>query len=108
MAGVRHRTHLVRPNVQYPRFNDRRGFFDHGDKNGIVLGIGIAGANRSQESTYNSSLKTVHVGDRVRVSLLGSSELRRDALILLVVAVVGGLLPAWRAVRVRLLDAIMR
>ena len=33
-------------------------------------------------------------------------ELRRDALILVVVAVVGALLPAWRTVRARLLDVI--
>jgi len=33
-------------------------------------------------------------------------EIRRDALILVVVAVVGALLPAWRTVRARLLDVI--
>jgi hypothetical protein len=33
-------------------------------------------------------------------------ELQRDAIILIVVAVVGALLPAWRAVRVHLLKAI--
>jgi putative ABC transport system permease protein len=34
------------------------------------------------------------------------SEIRRDALILVVVAVIGALLPAWRTVRTRLLDVI--
>ena len=33
-------------------------------------------------------------------------ELRRDALVLVVVAVIGALLPVWRTVRTRLLDAI--
>jgi len=35
-----------------------------------------------------------------------SGEIRSDALILVVVAVVGAALPAWRATRTRLLDAI--
>jgi ABC-type antimicrobial peptide transport system permease subunit len=37
-----------------------------------------------------------------------SSELRGDAIILLAVAVMGALVPAWRAVRIRLLDAVLR
>jgi putative ABC transport system permease protein len=36
-----------------------------------------------------------------------STELRSDAIILLAVAVIGALVPAWRAVRVRLLDAVL-
>ena len=39
---------------------------------------------------------------------VSSTELRSDAMILLAVAVIGALVPAWRAVRVRLLDAVLR
>lgn len=39
---------------------------------------------------------------------ISSTELRRDALILLVVAMVSALVPAWRAVRTRLLDAVWK
>lgn len=35
-----------------------------------------------------------------------SHEIRRDALVLVVVAVIGALLPAWRSMRIRILDAI--
>lgn len=35
-----------------------------------------------------------------------SHELRRDALVLIVVAIVGALVPAWRSMRIRILDAI--
>jgi putative ABC transport system permease protein len=37
-----------------------------------------------------------------------SAELRSDALILLAVAVIGALIPAWRAMRIRVLDAVWR
>ena len=39
---------------------------------------------------------------------VSANELRSDAVILLLVAIVGALVPAWRAVRVRLLDAVLR
>lgn len=39
---------------------------------------------------------------------VSSTELRGDAVILLAVAVIGALVPAWRVVRVRLLDAVLR
>ncbi len=41
------------------------------DVEGIVLGVGIAGADQTQLRTYRQSLKSVHVGDTVSVSLLG-------------------------------------
>ncbi len=41
-----------------------------GDKHSIVLGIGVAGAGQTKLRTYASSLKTVHVGDTVEVTLL--------------------------------------
>jgi putative ABC transport system permease protein len=37
---------------------------------------------------------------------VSSNELRSDAVILLVVALLGALVPAWRAVRIRLIDAV--
>jgi ABC-type antimicrobial peptide transport system permease subunit len=39
---------------------------------------------------------------------VSANELRSDAVILLLVAIVGALVPAWRAVRVRLLEAVLR
>jgi putative ABC transport system permease protein len=39
---------------------------------------------------------------------VSSNELRSDAVILLVVALLGALVPAWRAVRIRLIDAVWR
>jgi putative ABC transport system permease protein len=39
---------------------------------------------------------------------VSSTELRSDAFILLAVAVIGALVPAWRAVRIRVLDAVWR
>lgn len=39
---------------------------------------------------------------------VSAAELRSDALILLAVATVGALVPAWRAVRLRILDAVLR
>jgi putative ABC transport system permease protein len=35
-----------------------------------------------------------------------SHEIRRDALVLVIVAIIGALLPAWRSMRIRILDAI--
>ncbi len=46
-------------------------FLTSGASNEIVIGIGIAGAGRTQETTYRSSLRSVHVGDRVAVTLAG-------------------------------------
>src|SRR5690606_1517766 len=42
-----------------------------GDADGIVLGIGVAGADLTRERTYGASLKTVHTGDTVTVALAG-------------------------------------
>ncbi len=46
-------------------------FLEPGDDDGIVLGIGIAGADQTEQATYLSSLKSVHVGDEVTVAMLG-------------------------------------
>ena len=46
-------------------------FLNPGVNDEIVLGIGIAGAGMTRASTYGSSLQTVHVGDRVTVTLSG-------------------------------------
>ena len=44
------------------------------DKDGIVLGIGVAGADQPRQRTYSSSLKTVHTGDIVHVALAGGES----------------------------------
>lgn len=44
-----------------------------GDVDGIVLGVGIAGAEQTNLRTYSQSLKTVHAGDEVEVTLLGGT-----------------------------------
>lgn len=41
------------------------------DTDGIVLGVGVAGADRTELRTYSGSLRTVHVGDRVDVGVVG-------------------------------------
>ena len=46
-------------------------FLTPGANDQIVLGIGIAGADRVRVSTYAASLQSVHVGDRVNVTLSG-------------------------------------
>jgi putative ABC transport system permease protein len=46
-------------------------FLRPGDSDQIVLGLGIAGDDKTQAATYEASLQTVHVGDRVTVTLLG-------------------------------------
>lgn len=46
-------------------------FLESGDTDGIVLGIGIAGADRTELATYLNSLRSVHVGDTVTVAMLG-------------------------------------
>lgn len=44
------------------------------DVDGILLGIGIAGADQTELQTYSSSLKTVHPGDVVMVTLTGGTQ----------------------------------
>jgi len=46
-------------------------FLAPGATDEIVLGLGIAGNDMTQAATYDASLQTVHVGDRVTVTLLG-------------------------------------
>jgi putative ABC transport system permease protein len=41
------------------------------DTTGILLGVDIAGAGKTRERTYSRSLKTVHAGDHVDVTLAG-------------------------------------
>jgi putative ABC transport system permease protein len=45
-----------------------------GDRDGIVLGIGVAGADDASLSSYRSSLRSVHVGDVVGVTLLNGTQ----------------------------------
>ena len=47
-----------------------------GDSDGILIGIDIAGADRVDERGYGTSLRTVHAGDAVTVTMLGG--LTRD------------------------------
>lgn len=49
-------------------------FLTPGDKDGIVLGIGVAGADQTKQRSYASSLKTVHAGDSVDVTLAGGQK----------------------------------
>lgn len=44
------------------------------DRDGIVLGIGIAGAGDASRPTYRSSLRSVQVGDDVDVTLLDGMQ----------------------------------
>jgi|GEM_PF-5188791 len=46
-------------------------WLEPGDLDGIVLGVGVAGADRTELRTYSGSLRTVHVGDRVDVGVIG-------------------------------------
>ena len=46
-------------------------FLEPGDTDGIVLGVDVAGADRTDLRTYGGSLKTVHAGDEVEVGLVG-------------------------------------
>ena len=69
---------------------------------GVVLGLGLF---------YGLAIPAVNhhpfsfpIGP-VTLSVTGA-EIRRDALILVVVAVIGALLPTWRTVRTKLIDAI--
>lgn len=49
-------------------------FLDAADTNAIVLGVGVAGADRTTSASYRSSLQTVHAGDTVTVTLLNGQE----------------------------------
>ena len=49
-------------------------FLEPDDRDGIVLGIGVAGAERTRDRLYTGSLKTVHAGDAVEVTLLGGQR----------------------------------
>jgi putative ABC transport system permease protein len=44
-------------------------YLDPADTEGIFLGIDVAGADNTRLRAYSSSLKTVHVGDTVKVTL---------------------------------------
>lgn len=44
------------------------------DNDEIVLGLGIAGADRRSEPTYLNSLRTIHAGNEVTVAMLGGSS----------------------------------
>lgn len=48
-------------------------WLDPGDTDGIVLGIGVAGAGLEDVSSYRSSLRTVHTGDTVSVTFANGS-----------------------------------
>ncbi len=48
-------------------------FLSTGDTEGIVLGIDIAGAGQKNLRSYSTSLKTVHVGDKVTVTMIGGT-----------------------------------
>jgi putative ABC transport system permease protein len=54
-----------------PRTMIEGSFLDPGSRDEIVLGVGIAGADRTRVATFGSSLQSVHVGDSVSVTLLG-------------------------------------
>lgn len=44
-------------------------WLEPGDTGSVVLGIGVAGADLDTVASYRSSLRTVHAGDRVTVTL---------------------------------------
>lgn len=48
-------------------------YLDPSDENGILLGIDIAGADRPELRAYSTSLKSVHAGDEVVVTMIGGS-----------------------------------
>ncbi len=49
-------------------------FLAPGDTDQIVLGVGVAGAGRTDKATYTTSLQSVHAGDQVTVTLLGGES----------------------------------
>jgi putative ABC transport system permease protein len=49
-------------------------FLARGDIDQIVLGVGIAGAGRTNLATYRASLQSVHAGDQVTVTLLNGQQ----------------------------------
>ena len=48
-------------------------FLEAGDGDEIVLGVGVAGADRDDTVTFPASLQTVHAGDSVAVTLVGGA-----------------------------------
>lgn len=46
-------------------------YLEPGDTDGILLGVDVAGADRTKLRMYTNSLQTVHAGDVVDVTLLG-------------------------------------
>lgn len=48
-------------------------YLDPSDENGILLGIDIAGADLTELRAYSTSLKTVHAGDEVAVTMIGGN-----------------------------------
>ena len=48
-------------------------FLAAGDRDEIVLGVGVAGADRDDTVTFPASLQTVHAGDEVTVTLVGGA-----------------------------------
>jgi putative ABC transport system permease protein len=51
-------------------------FLAPGDADDVVLGLGIAGADRTDTVTYPASLQSVHAGDEVTVTLVGGQTHR--------------------------------
>ncbi|CAN5488718.1 hypothetical protein BH09ACT12_BH09ACT12_13010 [soil metagenome] len=48
-------------------------FLEPEDRHGIVLGVDIAGVDDTDLRAYSTSLKSVHAGDRVDVTLIGGA-----------------------------------
>lgn len=48
-------------------------FLEPGDLDLVVLGVGVAGADRTNDPGYRTSLQDVHVGDVVVITLVGGS-----------------------------------
>ena len=49
-------------------------YLDPGDRNQVLLGVQIAGADREDLELYSSSLKTVHAGDNVTIYYANGSR----------------------------------
>jgi putative ABC transport system permease protein len=49
-------------------------YLDPGDRNQVLLGVQIAGADRENLELYSSSLKTVHAGDNVTIYYASGSR----------------------------------
>ncbi len=48
-------------------------WLEPGSTDSIVLGVGIAGADQTDDPSYRASLQDVHVGDEVQVAFLGGT-----------------------------------